>query len=179
MIRIEDYRWLAETAVRALKPDSAYLVWQGVKWLNDTYAALSQYLVYKWTLIWYQSNRRGHADFGYPLFTPLLWFEKGKSKSRYPIQDIRACAFGGNEAHKWQKQQGLLGYWLDALCRPGAIVYDPFTGGGTVPAVCKILGRRYLAFEIDPETADLARERVRNTQPPLFVPEHEQLAMSL
>jgi hypothetical protein len=34
---------------------------------------------------------------------------------------------------------------------------------------------QYLAFEIDPSTAEMARERVRNTQPPLFVPEAEQL----
>jgi len=40
-----------------------------------------------------------------------------------------------------------------------------------------MLGRNYIAFEIDPATADLARERVRNTQPPLFVPEPEQMEM--
>jgi len=58
-------------------------------------------------------------------------------------------------------------------------VVDPFTGGGTVPAVCKMLGRQYLAFEIDPATADTARERVRNTQPPLFTVLPEQTAMEL
>ena len=30
---------------------------------------------------------------------------------------------------------------------------------------------------IDPDTAELARERVRNTQPPLFVVEPEQLEL--
>ena len=58
-------------------------------------------------------------------------------------------------------------YYLTAFCLPSAIVADFFTGGGTVPAVCKMLNRHYLAFEIDPDTADLARERVRQTQPPL------------
>ena len=61
----------------------------------------------------------------------------------------------------------------------GTIVFDPFTGGGTVPAVCKMLGRRYLAFEIDPEVAQRARDRVRDTQPPLFVPEPEQMGLAL
>jgi len=59
----------------------------------------------------------------------------------------------------------------------GDTVLDPFVGGGTIPAACKILGRNYIAFEIDPETAELARERVRNTQPPLFVMEPEQLEL--
>ena len=41
------------------------------------------------------------------------------------------------------------------------------------------LGRRYLIFEIDPATADLARERIRNTQPPLPGINETQLALSL
>jgi DNA modification methylase len=36
-----------------------------------------------------------------------------------------------------------------------------------VPAVCKMLGRTFLASEIDPATAERARERLANTQPPL------------
>ena len=57
------------------------------------------------------------------------------------------------------------------------MVLDSFGGSGTVPAVCKMLGRRWLAFEIDPTTADLARKRVRETQPPLFVPQAEQMEL--
>jgi DNA modification methylase len=66
---------------------------------------------------------------------------------------------------------------LRAFTNKTYIIFDPFTGGGTVPAVCKMLQRRYLAFEIDPDTAELARERVRNTQPPLplEMPTQEQL----
>jgi len=67
----------------------------------------------------------------------------------------------------WSKQPGAIARYVRALSTPGAIVADFFTGGGTVPAVCKMLDRRYLAFEIDPDTADLARERVRQTQPSL------------
>jgi len=45
-----------------------------------------------------------------------------------------------------------------------------------VPAMCKQLGRRWLAFEIDTDVAESARERIRHTQMPLFV-EHEQLPL--
>ena len=60
---------------------------------------------------------------------------------------------------------------------PGDIVLDPFCGSGTTCLAARALGRHYLAFEIDPDTCELARERVRNTQPPLFVPEVEQLGL--
>jgi len=58
-------------------------------------------------------------------------------------------------------------------------VLDPMVGGGTVPAVCKMLNRRYLAFEIDPDTAELARQRVAQTQPPLPLVIPEQQTMTL
>ena len=66
-----------------------------------------------------------------------------------------------------------------AFTLPAAVVYDPFTGGGTVPAVCKMLGRNYVASEIDPDTAERARQRVPLTQPPLFVLQPEQLTLEI
>ena len=47
-------------------------------------------------------------------------------------------------------------------------VLDPFCGGGTTPSVCKILGRRYLAFEIDEGNAEISRQRVTGQQMPIF-----------
>jgi DNA modification methylase len=56
---------------------------------------------------------------------------------------------------------------VESLTEEGDTVFDPFTGGGTVPAACKTLKRNYIAFEIDEEMAVSAQERVDNTQPPL------------
>ena len=67
--------------------------------------------------------------------------------------------------------------WIDSFTNPNATILDPFTGGGTVPAVCKMLHRNYLAFEIDPATADMARKRVAETQPPLPIVYHEQMEL--
>ena len=58
---------------------------------------------------------------------------------------------------------------------PGDVLYEPFAGSGTSLIVAKMLGRNYIAFEIDPDTADLARKRVREAQPALFVSQPEQL----
>ena len=52
----------------------------------------------------------------------------------------------------------------------GGIVLDWFAGSGTTCAAAKILERRYLAFEIDPATADKARARVADTLPLLDGP---------
>ena len=78
---------------------------------------------------------------------------------------------------KWNKNPEAVITWADAF--EADIMLDFFTGEATVPAVCKMLGRRWLAFEIDPDTAERARERVRMTQPPLFTLEPEQMKMGL
>ena len=81
--------------------------------------------------------------------------------------------------HEWGQGAGFAIKMIELLTQPDSIVLDFCCGGGTVPAVCKMLGRNYIAFEIDPDTAERARERVRNTQPPLFVLQPEQAVMEL
>jgi len=66
-----------------------------------------------------------------------------------------------------------------ASSKPNDIVLDLFCGSGSLLEWCKKYRRNYIAFEIDPDTAELARERVRNTQPPLFVLEPEQIEMGI
>ena len=106
-----------------------------------------------------------------------LWLDKGRTTPRPRLYDV-AFTNGVVDWHIWRKNPNALMRMLGSWTMPDDRVFDPFTGGGTVPAVCKMLGRRYLAYEIDPDMAETARERVRNTQPPLFVLEHEQAKMN-
>ncbi len=82
--------------------------------------------------------------------------------------------------HKWhdaEKSLEVAKMLIEWVSNKNGLILDPFTGSGTVPAACKMLSRNYLAFEIDPQTADLARQRVAETQPPLFVVEPKQLEL--
>jgi DNA modification methylase len=179
---IEDYRWLAETAARVLKPDRACLVWGMTTNFDECLEALKEYLTYRWIFMLFRS---GYGSGGVPIngivnkYTPCIWMEKGKSKTVKTIWDTSiGVTIPGEFYHRWQKDIKTTIRWVEAFTHPGATVFDPFTGGGTVPAVCKMLGRNYLAFEIEPQTAALARQRVLDTQPPLFVmPQPEQLEM--
>jgi DNA modification methylase len=69
--------------------------------------------------------------------------------------------------HVWGQDEASARYYIDCLTKPGDLVYDPFVGGGTTPAMCKILGRNFIGSEIVPETADIARARVDGQQMPL------------
>jgi len=166
--RIEDYAWLAEAAARVLKPGGACLVWTFNSEIDAVLSAMRGYLRYRYQLCW---RRFGPIYHGVSKFicvaTYCLWLDRGgDSTMSGRIADLIDAAQGGlhDNTHQWSKPRTVIAHWLGAFSRSGAIVFDPFTGGGTVPAVCKMLGRNYIAFEIDPATAARARARVELTQ---------------
>ena len=81
--------------------------------------------------------------------------------------------------HACPKPLNTMVYMVENFCPPGGLVVDFFMGSGTTAAAAKVLGCDYWGCEIDPATAEAARERVQNTQPPLFVLEPEQVEMEL
>ena len=182
--RIDDYRWLAETAARVLKPDSACLAWceNGTDYLFI--AEMTEYLHYVLSLHVFMSGVTvgRHYRGMFIKTSPCLWMEKGHRNPSRRIWDVSIGVSNSRKHgkhHIWGKDPNTIARWITAFSKDGSLILDPFTGGATVPAVCKMLGRRWLAFEIDPPTAELARKRVRETQPPLFVPQPEQLDMAL
>lgn len=63
--------------------------------------------------------------------------------------------------HEWGQDAAEATYWIEQLTDAGALVVDPFCGGGAIPVACKLVGRRCIATEIDPGTAALARKRLQ------------------
>ena len=176
---IDDYRWLAETAARVLNPDSACLTYFGIGYLPETTAALSEFLDYEWQHISYMPtlNRRG-AYRTFSNYRGLLEYMKGRAIPYKHTRDLYVDTYKShNDGHKWTKHQGLISHYLRVFSPGHGIVFDPFSGGASIPMGCIATSRRWLAFEIDPDTAERARERVRNTQPPLFMMEPEQQVM--
>lgn len=180
---IGDYSWVAQESARVLKTGGHLLVWQGVKWMPETMAVLGEYLTYRWTFTLTHLNAMVGTIKGdvYSHWTPCFWYSKGLGKPNKRIRDVKDVPLlsGAAENHAWHKSLSALAYWLGAFSESNAIILDPFTGGGTVPAVCKMLGRQYVAFEIDPDTAERARLRVQQTQPPLPFVFEEQSEMEL
>jgi len=179
---IDDYRWLAEAAARVLKENGALLAWSATPYLPDVLHAMIPPMEWAWMLYWQKYGPCYPGKPGICVIAQCLWLDKGKSRTRRKMADWMGAPFdlsNRHSKHKWSKPEVLLASWTDAFTCDDSVIFDPFTGGGTVPAVCKMRGRRYLAFEIAPDTCAMARERVRLTQPPLFVPEPEQVKMEL
>jgi site-specific DNA-methyltransferase (adenine-specific) len=69
-----------------------------------------------------------------------------------------------------QKPETLLERIVNAATDPGDVVADFFCGSGTTLAVAHRLGRRWLGCDINPEAADLARQRLAGSQAQSLLP---------
>jgi adenine-specific DNA methylase len=76
------------------------------------------------------------------------------------LSDLLQGGGRDKEHHDWGQDQSEVEYLLEKLTQSGELVVEPFTGGGSVPAAAKKLGRRWIATEIDETTALIARKRL-------------------
>jgi site-specific DNA-methyltransferase (adenine-specific) len=82
-----------------------------------------------------------------------VWFHtivptNGREKTGYPTQ----------------KPEGILRRMVAASSRPGGWCLDPFAGSGTVGAVCRSLGRRFVLIDENPIAVALIRERLPDSR---------------
>ena len=78
-----------------------------------------------------------------------VWFHtivptNGREKTGYPTQ----------------KPEGVLRRLVAASSRPGGWCLDPFAGSGTLGAVCRTLGRRFVLIDENPVAGEVMRERL-------------------
>jgi DNA modification methylase len=158
------YRWLGEECERVLKPEGFLLAYAGAYWKDQVMQRLGLYLDYYFDFI---------LTHGGP--SPVTWRRRivirhksilaytRKGSVNQPRTNVLGLYPGGKKDkryHPWGQDEESARYYIDCFSKPGDLVVDFFCGGGTVPAVCQELGRRWLAFEIEPETAEVARARV-------------------
>lgn len=175
-------RALASEGMRIIKSTGGLLVF--CDWRMQPILELaieSAGLRYQGLVVWNKGNmglglgfRHQHELIMHFTFGAPEYHDKGTpdvlTVSRVSIEDRK---------HQTQKPVELLSYLIRVVAPIGGIIIDPFAGSGSTCVAAKKMGRRYLAFEIDPMTCDLARERVRNTQSPLLMPEPTQTEMNL
>jgi DNA modification methylase len=162
------YEFLTTEAARILKPDGFLLMYVGGYWKDDIMANTRKTLEYFWDYIVWEPNNS-------PINWPRKTIARNKSILAYrpkggtglPITQVLSVWLGGGEDkrfHLWGQCESEARYFIDCFSRPGDVVLDICAGGGTTPAVCKMLGRHYLAFEIERDVAEAARARVANAE---------------
>ena len=70
--------------------------------------------------------------------------------------------------HPNQKPLALLCEQIQHVSNQGDVILDPFVGSGTTCVAAKKLGRRWIGIELDENYCRIARNRLRDTERPLF-----------
>lgn len=176
------YHWLASEAARVLKPGGFLLTYVGSFWKPQIWQALGQHLTYFWEFIEVNSgdNPLIRARMVMTRYKSILAYRKGKA-GRVPhgtALDVWTGSKQDKRYHPWGQSESTARYYIEQLSSPGDIVWEPFAGGGTTLAACKVLGRHFIAFELDPATADTARRRLEQVEP-LIIPDVKQAELEV
>ena len=171
------YKWLAQESVRVLKPGGLCVTLCGHFYVLQAAQGMMQHMDYFW--LGGMIHRGPHSAICprqmWASWKPMLWFVKPGAKTiKKWTFDMWTSRSADKRFHTWGQPESHAAYYISRLSLPDEIVWEPFCGGGTVPSACKRLGRQYLAFEIEEEMGEIARERVRTAPMPLFILEPEQ-----
>ena len=163
----ELYGRLAELAAVKLMPGGLCLAYAEPGNLVEVLDEMRQHLDYWWTFAVphvdvprYVNDRHIQGK-----WKPIIGF--GKGAVPLPPEWLGDFLEGGGRDkrfHVWGQPESEARYLVTRLTEVGDLVVDPFCGGGTVPAVCKILGRQWLATEIEKETVAVARKRLADLE---------------
>jgi hypothetical protein len=140
---IEQYRWLATWAERVLVEGGSVVAQVGTMHRYEAEVAMRESGLIPLPLLAEIFNpvtstplmvHKLHSN-----LRPFLWFSKGKRGGGW----INAANYGSGRDkrfHKWGDSAGFIAEKLQRLAPVDGIVADPFSGGGTVGAVCKTTG---------------------------------------
>lgn len=176
------FGWLGEFAQRVLKPSGFLLTYCGNAYKNVVIRQLDdsgllffwdyQTVDYPATMVW---DRWTTAQ-----TKSILAYRKAPdSKPRTTVLGLWRGTGQDKLYHAWGQDESTARYYVDCFSTLGDTVVDPFVGGGTTAVACYVIGRHWLGFEIDADTAERARQRVAMTQPPFVFPEPEQQVLEL
>lgn len=110
---------------------------------------------------------------------PYIWRMKVGAKSKGWMPTLVRGTGKDKSNHEWGDTPAVFKMAIHRLTDPDDIILDPFTGSGTVPVACKEYGRRFVAFEIEPESVAIANNRIALTMEPLIILDERQIDLDL
>jgi DNA modification methylase len=162
---------LGALAARVLKPGGFLVAYSGQLWLDEVIAMLREHLTWYWQdiLLLPGGKSRVNGRKKFQEFKPVLVYVKEPFKRiREWGPDIIVSPAPSKRYHEWGQSLAPIKELVGRYSNPGDLVCDPFLGGGTTALACLLTGRRCIGYELDPETADIARHRIERER--LFVP---------
>jgi DNA modification methylase len=164
------YEWLAQEAVRVLKPDGFMIAYAGPYWKDVVMQYFDAQLQYFYDFI---MLHKGRTSILYPRkilsrYKSMLCYHKNGERP-LPNRQVLGLWEGTGEDkryHHWGQEEQVVRYHLECFSDEDDLVVDYFLGGGTTGAICKEMGRKFVGFEIDEESFDISSRRIIESKPP-------------
>ncbi len=158
------YGDLARFAKRHLKPGGLCLAYAGKFYLPKLVAELGSELEWVWQFAILQ-NSHGSRIFDKKIigeYRPVLVYSKGRYKPNSWMHDaIISTSKPEKELHHWQQALDPMQQIIAMASKPKDLVCDPFSGSATTGIAAISLGRSFVGFEINPKTARIGVNRIR------------------
>jgi site-specific DNA-methyltransferase (adenine-specific) len=158
------YGDLARFAKRYLKPSGLCLAYAGKFYLPDVMTELGTELEWFWQFTILQ-NSHGSRLFEKKIigeYRPVLVFSTGRYKPGSWMHDaIISTSKPEKELHRWQQALDPLKQIIAMVSKLNDLVCDPFAGSATTGIAALSQGRSFLGFEINPKTARIGANRIR------------------
>lgn len=153
---------LGAMAADILKPTGVLAVMFGTGTIPEAVAALSQSMSFHWCCAWLTPGPRArmhHAKVGTGWKPIYLYTRPDGDPGRWLLDDVITSARDDKDHHHWGQDVAGFTTLVERLTEPGALVIDPFLGGGTTAVACQDTGRRFIGCDIDAAAVTTARER--------------------
>lgn len=154
---------LSELAARILAPHGVLVAMTGQAWLRQYLEQLDKHLAYRWTAAYITQGPRTrvHAAKVGTGWKPLLVYRRRDATDLpFLVDDLFDSAGDDKRHHHWGQSESGIAEQVERFTQPGALVVDPFLGGGTTAVVCRDLGRRFIGCDIDAAHVAASRERL-------------------
>jgi hypothetical protein len=153
-------RDLAAFANRALKPNGVLAVLYAQAHLPDAFTYMAGFRPYRWTCC-YLTEGNGYVSHDRRVqsnFKPILIYGGTERFGDLIKSDGDA---GGKERHHWGQNFIAFQDLIERLTQPGALVVDPFVGGGTTLFAARAAGRNFIGCDVDEAAVNSVLERLK------------------
>lgn len=159
---VEMFGDLSEFAARVLAPNGVLVALTGQLFLPEYLTLLGRHLSYRWVgayMLTGLHNRVYAAKVG-NAWKPIVLYTQVGADCPWLTTDVFVSGGEDKAHHEWGQSESGFVSLVERLTSPGALVVDPFLGGGTTAVVCRDLGRRFIGCDTDASAVRTSQERV-------------------
>ena len=160
---IELFDDLSRFAARVLKPSGLLVAMCGQSYLFEYLGALGTQLQYRWTAAYITQGPRTrmHAARVGTGWKPLVVFQRRDAREvPFLLDDVFDSSTSDKRFHHWGQSESGMAAIVERLSASGALVVDPFVGGGTTAVVCRDLNRQFIGCDSDIAAVNVTQERL-------------------